>query len=146
MPLSASVFASKAVSPYEGAVKERLVKDGPFMSIVMLGTVYLYLGAAVAAVFLLFGLGRIDENARDAWVFRPLLIPGVLLIWPLVIWRWIILNRGEEKLDRHRMPRIRQERVQLAFVLAIPVILLVAMSVRQDPTALAAPVLLEAPE
>ena len=112
----------------------------------MIGTGYLYIGAAVALVFLLFGLGRIDENAQEAWIFRPLLLPGVLLIWPLVIWRWIVLRRGEEKLDRHRMPRIRQERVQLAFVLAIPVILLGAVSLKTAPASLSAPVLLEAPE
>lgn len=112
----------------------------------MIGIGYLYIGAAVALVFLMFGLGRIDENAQDAWIFRPLLIPGVLLIWPLVIWRWIVLQRGEEKLDRHRMPRIRQERVQLAFIVAIPVILLVAVSLKTDPASLAVPVLLEAPE
>ena len=116
------------------------------MSIIILGTVYLYIGAAVAAVFLLFGLGRIDENAQEAWIFRPLLIPGVLLIWPLVIWRWIVLQKGEQKLDRHCMPRVRQERVQLAFVVVIPVILLVALTLRQDPATLAVPVLLEAPE
>lgn len=116
------------------------------MMIIMIGTIYLYIGGAVAALFLLFGLGRIDENAQEAWIFRPLLIPGVLLIWPLVIWRWIVLQRGEEKLDRHTMPRIRQERVQLAFVIAIPVILLVAFAVRQDPATLAAPVLLELPQ
>ena len=116
------------------------------MTIVLLGTVYLYVGATVAVVFLLFGIDRIDENAQDAWVFRPLIIPGVLLIWPLVIWRWIVLVRGEEKRDRHRMPRIRQERAQLAFVITIPLILLLAVSVRQDPTTLADPILLEAPE
>lgn len=116
------------------------------MSILILGTGYLYIGAAIAIVFLLFGLGRIDENAQDAWIFRPLLIPGVLLIWPLVIWRWIVLGRGEKKLDRHRMPRIRQEQMQLTFIVAIPVILLVALTVSQDSSSLAAPVLLEAPE
>jgi len=116
------------------------------MTVIMIGSIYLYIGGAVAALFLLFGLGRIDENAQEAWIFRPLLIPGVLLIWPMVIWRWIVLQRGEEKLDRHTMPRIRQELVQLAFVIAIPLILLVAFSVRQDPATLAAPVLLELPQ
>ena len=45
-------------------------------------------GAVVAAVFLTIGMDRIDEDARGAYVFRPLLIPGVLVIWPLVLWRW----------------------------------------------------------
>ena len=71
------------------------------MTLVMIATFYLYAGGAVAVVFLLFGLGQLDENAQGAWVFRPLLIPGVLLIWPLVIWRWMVLHRGEQKLDRH---------------------------------------------
>ncbi len=116
------------------------------MTIMMAGMFYLYVGGAVAVVFLVFGLGRIDENARGAWIFRPLLIPGVLLVWPLVIWRWVVLMRGEEKLDRHRMPRIRQERAQLVFVIVIPLILLVSFALRQDPASLSAPVLLEAPE
>jgi hypothetical protein len=116
----------------------------PAMTLVLIGTWYLYLGAAVAAVFLLYGLGRLDENAQGAWIFRPLLIPDVLLIWPVVIWRWIALKKGEEKLDRHRMPRKRQEYVQLAFIVIIPVIILTAFAVRQDPTTLSTPVLLEA--
>jgi hypothetical protein len=111
---------------------------------ILICTVYLYIGAAIAAVFLVFGLGRLDENAQGAWVFRPLLIPGVLLVWPLVVWRWVLLYKGEQKLDRHRMPRIRQERVQLAFIVIIPLIIVVAFAVRQDPTTLSAPVLLEA--
>ena len=75
------------------------------MTLVMIGTFYLYAGGAVAVVFLLFGLGQLDENAQGAWVFRPLLIPGVLLILPLAIWRWMVLQRGEQKLDRHRIDR-----------------------------------------
>ena len=41
-----------------------------------------------ALVFLGWGIDRIDEDARGAYVFRPLLVPGVLLIWPVVLWRW----------------------------------------------------------
>ena len=93
------------------------------MTLVLAGMYYLYAGAAVAVVFSPFGLGRLDDNAQGAWVFRPLLIPGVL-----VIWRWIVLFRGEDKLDRHRMPRIRQERAQVAFALVIPLILLIAFA------------------
>ena len=114
------------------------------MTIVLIGSYYFYAGIAVAAVFLLFGMGRLDENAQGAWVFRPLLIPGVLLIWPLVIWRWIVLSRGEEKLDRHKMPRIRQERAQLLFAIVIPLIIVLALIVKQNPDTLPGPVMLEA--
>ena len=116
------------------------------MTFMLIATYYLYAGAAVAAVFLLFGMGRLDENAQGAWIFRPLIVPGVLLIWPLVIWRWAVLRKGEEKLERHQMPRRTQERAQLAFVIVIPLILAVAWFLRTDPATLAAPILLEAPE
>ena len=114
------------------------------MTLVMIGQIYLYAGAVVAAAFLCLGLSRLDENAKGAWVFRPLLIPGVLLIWPLVLWRLYHLWRGEQKLDRHTIPRIRQENAQIAFVLALPLILILALAVKQDADDLAAPVLLEA--
>ena len=116
------------------------------MTLLLICKYYLYAGTAVAAVFLSYGLGRVDENAQGAWVFRPLLIPGVLLIWPLVIWRWAVLQRGEQKLDRHRMPRIVQDRAQLGFIVAIVGVLILAFVVRQDPASLAAPVLLEEPQ
>jgi hypothetical protein len=114
------------------------------MTLITLGTWYLYAGGAVALLFILFGLGRLDENAQGAWIFRPLLIPGAMLIWPLVIWRCVVLWRGEEKLDRHRMPRKGQERMALTFICAIPVIIVLAIALRQDPDTLAQPVLLEA--
>ncbi len=114
--------------------------------LLVLGTWYLYAGGAVAAVFLTFGLGHLDENARGAWIFRPLLIPGVLLIWPLVIWRWRVLHRGENRLQRHKMPRAAQERISLAFICALALIIAVALLSRQNPAEFAAPVLLEAPE
>ena len=114
------------------------------MTLIMIGTWYLYAGLVVAAVFLPFGLGRLDENAQGAWIFRPLLVPGVMLIWPLVLWRCVVLWRGENRLDRHRMPRHAQDWVCLLMIIGVPLILATAMLVRQDPDALAPPVLLEA--
>jgi hypothetical protein len=46
------------------------------------------IGALVAAAFLLFGLDRADPAARGAASFRPLLLPGLVLLWPAVLWRW----------------------------------------------------------
>lgn len=51
-------------------------------------------GLIVAVAFLLFGFDRIDPAAHDAYLVRPLLVPGLVLLWPLVIWRWIALLRG----------------------------------------------------
>jgi len=50
--------------------------------------VYLGVGLAVAGLFLLFGIERVDASSRGAYAFRPLLIPGLTLLWPLVLRRW----------------------------------------------------------
>jgi len=50
-------------------------------------------GCAVAAAFLLWGIDRIDPGASGGYAFRPLLIPGIVLLWPFVLARWIALER-----------------------------------------------------
>jgi hypothetical protein len=54
---------------------------------------YAALGAVVALAFLTVGIERVDPAARGAYAFRPLLLPGVILLWPLVLWRWWRLER-----------------------------------------------------
>ena len=54
---------------------------------------YGYVGLAVAAAFLLIGIERVDASARRAYAFRPLLIPGCIVLWPLVILRWVAAER-----------------------------------------------------
>lgn len=53
------------------------------------------IGLAVAVAFLLIGFDKVDTGAHDAYAVRPLLVPGLVLLWPLVAWRWISLSRGE---------------------------------------------------
>ncbi|MFP5076172.1 hypothetical protein ACLE20_02590 [Rhizobium sp. YIM 134829] len=50
-------------------------------------------GVLVALAFLSFGIDQVDHAAAGAYMFRPLLLPGILLLWPLVLWRWIFLLR-----------------------------------------------------
>jgi len=106
--------------------------------------IYLVLGGVVAAVFCVFVVGRIDENGRDAYVFRPLLIPGTVLIWPLVLYRLHVLNGLWDESRRHRPPLRRQNRAAIAMALAIPVILAVSLAIRQ-PNQYQAPAVLIAP-
>lgn len=54
---------------------------------------YLTFGLMVALAFFLFGLERVEEGARGSFAFRPLLVPGLCMLWPLVIWRWGALVR-----------------------------------------------------
>ncbi len=50
-------------------------------------------GLVLAAAFLLWGIDRIDPGAHGAYAFRPLLVPGVVLLWPVVALRWWALER-----------------------------------------------------
>lgn len=93
---------------------------------------YALLGGIVAAVFVLWGVGRVSPDARGAWTFRPLIVPGVILLWPLVLWRWRVLARGEDAGARHRPPRHVQDLVALALAVAIPLVIATALVIRQD--------------
>ena len=57
--------------------------------LIAIAEAYAWAGAAVAAAFLLWGVDRIDPSARGAYLFRLLALPGVVGLWPLVVWRWI---------------------------------------------------------
>lgn len=93
---------------------------------------YAVIGLCTAAIFLFRGIDRVDPNARGAWAFRPLLIPGLVLIWPLVLWRWWRLARGENLARRHRPPRKTQDQLALALALLVPLILAAALLAKQD--------------
>ena len=60
------------------------------MAEVMLAAVAAYAAAGllVGLAFLVFGLSRHDPAAVGAYAFRPLLLPGLMLFWPLVLRRW----------------------------------------------------------
>jgi hypothetical protein len=55
------------------------------------------IGFAVALAFVLFGIDRVDAAARGAYAVRPLLVPGLVILWPIVLIRWVMLARNEEK-------------------------------------------------
>ncbi len=55
--------------------------------------VYGGIGLAVAAAFLLIGFDRSGPAAEGAYAVRPLLFPSLILLWPLVIWRWRAIAR-----------------------------------------------------
>jgi len=93
---------------------------------------YALVGGAVAAVFVLWGIGVVDAAARGAWVFRPLLVPGVVLLWPLVLLRWAVLGRGEDAGRRYRPPLRVQQGVSIGLAVVLPVIVFGALLIRQD--------------
>lgn len=52
--------------------------------------IYLLLGSGFAVVFVLFLVGRLDSSAKGASPgFRLVIVPGVVLLWPLLCVRLI---------------------------------------------------------
>ena len=116
-------------------------------TLIWIAQAYCLTGAAVAAVFLTIGMDRIDEDARGAYAFRPLLIPAVLLIWPLIIWRWFREETGRGSEDaRYKPPRRALGVAALLLALVVGVTLMIAFSIRQTWPADIAPTRLSAPE
>ena len=62
-------------------------------TIVEIMTWYVYLGLGTSALFLLVGIDRIDPSARGSYLFRVLAVPGVVLLWPLVLVIWLRRER-----------------------------------------------------
>jgi len=56
-------------------------------------TAWLGTGVVVGVAFLFVGIDRIDAAARGCYAFRPLLLPGLVLLWPFVAVRWFMLAR-----------------------------------------------------
>jgi hypothetical protein len=51
---------------------------------------YLSCGIIFAVPFVVLGVGRIDPHAsHGSWGFRVLIVPGTVLLWPLLAKRWI---------------------------------------------------------
>ncbi len=51
---------------------------------------YGIIGAITAVVFVTVGVGRLDEGARGLRpLFRLVLIPGAVVLWPLTSWRML---------------------------------------------------------
>ena len=61
--------------------------------IVLAFKIWLTIGFVVSLWFVGWGIDRVDPSARGAYAFRPLLVPGVALLWPFVILRWRQLRR-----------------------------------------------------
>ena len=52
--------------------------------------VYLGIGLLFALLFVIWGVGRIDPQARGGtWGFRLLILPGTVALWPLLARRWL---------------------------------------------------------
>lgn len=56
--------------------------------VVAVAVAYLATGIAVGLVFLLGPIEQREPGSRGSYAFRALLLPGMALLWPLVLHRW----------------------------------------------------------
>lgn len=59
-------------------------------AIVLAVTAYVGAGLVLALPLVVAGVTRLDPAARHAtWGFRLIIVPGVVLLWPLLMWRLV---------------------------------------------------------
>lgn len=107
--------------------------------------IYFWIGLGVSALFLTVGVDRVVEAARGSYIFRVLLIPGVIVLWPLVLIRWAMLEIGREPSTRQRIHRSTHACVWILLAVLLPTALAGAMVLRVQGPMEAPAVLLEAP-
>jgi len=62
--------------------------------LILAAQVYAAVGVAVALAFAVAGIGRVEPQARGAYAFRLVVLPGLVLLWPVVAARWLRLRAG----------------------------------------------------
>lgn len=64
--------------------------------ILILVSIYLLLGVLFVIPFLIKGLRKVDEDAHGGTIaFKIIIIPGVIVFWPLLLSKWM-KNRNHE--------------------------------------------------
>lgn len=85
---------------------------------------WLVVGAATTLVFLGFGLEPVEPAARRSQTFRVLLVPGLMLLWPLVLWRWRKMIADVADPDPHlRAQRQVHALVWMALAVTLPLMM-----------------------
>ena len=60
--------------------------------------IYVAVGLAVGLGFVLRGVNRVDPVAADSpFIFRVVILPGCVGLWPLVLLKWLGAGKGGER-------------------------------------------------
>jgi len=74
---------------------------------------YLSIGLLFALPFVMVGAARIDPQAAQAtWGFRVIILPGTILLWPLLTRRWLSgTHEPPEEINAHRRAARKEARL-----------------------------------
>jgi hypothetical protein len=92
---------------------------------------YALVGLVFAVAFLLWGLDRFDTSALGRIAFRPLLVPGLALLWPYMLLRWQRGSRVPTAAGAQRRQRAAHARIWFALAAILPLIFLGGFFLRQ---------------
>jgi hypothetical protein len=92
---------------------------------------YSSVGLLIAVLFLIVSLDRLDPSAQGRIAFRPLLVPGLVLLWPYVLVRWRRRTGITIVVAAQRRQRAAHRRVWVALAAILPLILLGGLVLRQ---------------
>jgi hypothetical protein len=66
--------------------------------ILLIAGVYLIAGFVFVIPFVIKGVTKIDEGAIGSkWGFRLIIIPGTIVFWPLLLKKWMAVNKQKLK-------------------------------------------------
>ncbi len=73
--------------------------------LVFAATLYGIIGVIFTIIFLIFGIEESDSAAKGTSpLFKSLLIPGIIIFWPLFAIRWIIgVRNPPQERNAHRI-------------------------------------------
>ena len=68
--------------------------------IINAAALYFAIGIVLAILFLAFGVGRLDQSAKNAsFFFKPMIFLGCVVIWPLLLIRILTFNQINKPLE-----------------------------------------------
>lgn len=99
--------------------------------IIGLGGAYVLTGAVVSVAYVVFQIDRRDPAARGTFAFRPLLLPGLILLWPLVMARWNRDRDAPSSISFQRIHKPAHRLIWMGLPIFLVVIMIAAWSLRQ---------------